>query len=282
MTKPGGADDSAMTVIVTRRPKPGQETEFAGWNHRLITAARRAEGYLGAEIQQPDGDHPGEWVTIYRFDANAHLEAWLASDDRRRLIDQGADLIDGQPNEHRIAEPGHNDHPVTAVVSKRVPEASLDAYRRAQAELDQAMRSFPGFVRSQTSEPTPGAQDNHVTLFTFDSRENLDRWLRSDERRAALAGLDELIDGKFTLSVMSGFGGWFPAGERPTPRWKQAITVLIALFPTLIVLRWVQNAIAPDAPWLPALFISNVVSISILTWILMPLVTRVLAPWLRS
>lgn len=274
-------DQPAVTVIVTRQAQPGRESDFRRWNQRLIAAAQRSRGFIHQEVQPPDAVHPNEWINIYRFDTRDNLEAWLASKERARLMQDGAELVDGPADEHRIAEPGHGAGQVTAVVSKRVPAGSLRAFRHAQADLDDVMRSFPGFVRSEISEPMPGVQDDHVTLFTFDSRQNLDNWLRSDERSVALGLLDDLIEGNFTLSVVSGFGGWFEEQGHAPARWKQAVTVLVALFPTLLVLREVQNVIAPDVPWLPALFVSNVASIAILTWVLMPLLTKWLQPWLQ-
>jgi uncharacterized protein len=82
--------------------------------------------------------------------------------------------------------------------------------------------------------------------------------------------------------VVGGFAGWFEIDGAPgPPRWKQGVAVLVALYPTTLLLGFVQRTFAADAPWVPALFVSNVVGIAILTWLLMPLVTRLLAPWLN-
>ena len=57
--------------------------------------------------------------------------------------------------------------------------------------------------------------------------------------------------------------------------------MLIALFPTTLTLSFLQRTFVSDVPWVPALFVSNVLGIMVLTWLLMPAVTRVLATWLE-
>jgi len=121
-----------------------------------------------------------------------------------------------------------------------------------------------------------------VITFSFASRGDLDRWLESKERREVLKLVEPFIQGERTMNVVGGFGGWFVAREEPSPpQWKQATTVLIALYPTTLTLGYLQRTFTPDVPWIPGLFVSNVVGIAILTWVLMPPVTRILGPWLR-
>jgi uncharacterized protein len=125
----------------------------------------------------------------------------------------------------------------------------------------------------------PGVQEDHVVVFAFDSRRDLDAWLHSDERTEVLRLIEPLIEGDRTLNVVGGFAGWFSTDRAPQ-RWKQAVAVLIVLFPTTLGLGLLQRSLAPDMPWMAALFVSNVAGVALLTWLLMPLVTRWLAAWL--
>jgi len=273
--------EAGPTVIVVRRVLVGMERQFENWNGRLVAAAGNFQGYVGSEIQAPNDAHPQEWVNIYRFDRQENLDRWLESDQRGSLMREGSEFLDGPTREQRIAQADPEADVVTAVMSKRIRPGVEDDYARAQVGITQAMSQFPGFIRSQVFEPVPGIQDAHVTVFTFESRTKLDKWLESDERHLALAEVEPYLDGANTLSVVGGFGGWF-ATEAPftPPKWKQATTVLIALFPMTLTLSLIQGWFAPDVPWVPALFVSNVVGVAILTWILMPLVTTLLRPWL--
>jgi uncharacterized protein len=269
------------TIIVSRRVVPGREREFERWNDRIRAAAEGFAGHLGSEAQPPNAAHPDEWMIIYRFATPELLDAWMSSPERRALLEEGNRLLDGPVREQRWvqAEPGPG--AVTAVMSQRVPPEHHEAFRRAHAEITAAMRGFEGFLTCDLAEPIPGIQDDHVVVFAFDSRSNLDRWLESDERREVLELIEPLIDGERTLNVVGGFAGWFDFDQTlQPPRWKQAVAVLIALFPTTLALGFVQRTLTPDVPWVPALFVSNVLGIAVLTWLLMPLVTRWLSGWL--
>lgn len=270
------------TIIVSRRVAPGREREFADWNDRIRTAAESFPGHLGSEAQPPSEAHPDEWIIVYRFATVDQLDAWIGSDIRRRLIAEGNELLEGPVREQRLVQTDPS-AAVTAVMSQQVPERNRMGFRRAHAEITLVMRDFPGFVASELLEPVPGVQEDTIVLFSFASRQDLDGWLGSPERRSVLDLIEPLIEGERTLNVVGGFAGWFTTDRTAEPpRWKQAVAVLIALFPTTLTLSVVQQAFFDDVPWVPALFVSNVAGIAILTWLLMPAVTRLLGPWLEG
>ncbi|MFP5332767.1 MAG: antibiotic biosynthesis monooxygenase [Acidimicrobiia bacterium] len=270
------------TIIVSRRVKPGMEREFERWNARIRALAESFPGHLGSEAQPPDEAHPDEWMIVYRFATADQLEEWMTSPERQSLLEEGNRLLQGPVREQRLVQSDPGPGAVTAVMSQRVRPDAWDDFRRAHAEITLVMRDFDGFLSCELVEPVPGIQDDHVVVFAFDSRSNLDRWLESEERQRVLRLIEPLIEGDRTLNVVGGFAGWFRIdGSRQPKRWKQGVAVLIALYPTTLSLGWAQRTFLPDAPWIPALFISNVVGIAILTWLLMPLVTRLLSRWLQ-
>ena len=270
------------TVIVSRRLRPGAARDFERWNDRIVAAARRFDGYVGSQVQPPNEAHPEEWVIIYRFTSVAELEAWLRSPERAALMAEVEPFLAAPPREQRIVEPTAGSQAVTAILTQRIRPDAEEAFRRVHADLVTAMRAFEGYLRSDLLEPVPEVQDHHAIVVSFASKADLDRWLDSDERRALLAELAPLVEGERTLNVVGGFAGWFPAqGARRPVRWKQAVAVLVALFPTTLTLGLLQRWLVPDAPWVAALLVSNVVGVATLTWLLMPLVTRLLDGWLR-
>lgn len=268
--------------MISRRVRDGAERDFERWSSRINTAASREPGFLGADLQRPDEIHPDEWVTIYRFGTVEQLEHWLASQRRAELLEEVQDLVEGPAREQIVVEPVQSERPVTVVTSQRVdPEQAgqfAEAHDRGVAEL----AKFPGFLRSELIPPVDGVSDDHVIVFAFDSREHLDAWLDSEERRSWLSQIGPLISGDRTMNVVGGFAGWFPAaGSRDVAKWKQAAAVLLALFPVALLLSVVREALVPDLPLVPSVFISNVLGVAALTWLLMPWVTRLLGPWLR-
>ncbi len=273
-------DMTTPTVIVARRTRPGGESEFASWLERLVDEARRAPGFVGAEVQQPQPEDPFEWIVVYRFETSQQLHDWVASPERTALIDEGEALVDGAARQQVVVLKRDID-PVTAIISVRVRPDRRDEYLLLQHEIDDAMSRAPGFVRAELFEPVPGTQDDHVVVFTFDGRANLDAWLSSQQRTEIIERMQPFVEAPHTVNVVGGFGGWFDIGQSgTTKRWKQASVVLLALYPTVLLLTLIDDWILPDPPLAVDIFIGNVVSVAILTWLLMPWLTSRLSEWL--
>jgi uncharacterized protein len=273
-------DRHTPTVIVARTAAPGRERQFQRWLKRLVDAASEAPGYVAADIQEPNALHPDEWVVVYRFRDADRLTAWLDSAERAALMAEGADLSIGDAREQVVALVRERE-PVTAVSSVRVRPGEEDAYRRLHQQVLERLQTFEGFLHSDLYEPVEGVQDDTVVVFAFDTREHLDRWLRSDQRREILEEMDQLVESGRTVNVVGGFAGWFGADGSEVKRWKQAGVVLLALFPTALGLTVLREALLPGLPLVPAVFVTNVAGVAILSWVLMPLLTRRLDGWLR-
>ena len=74
---------------------------------------------------------------------------------------------------------------------------------------------------------------------------------------------------------------WFAVNAEDgiaAPAWKQAMTVLAALFPTVMILNLTIGnlVVAKGAPMAVNVFIGNTLGTVALTWLLMPVVTRLM------
>lgn len=238
-------------------------------------------GHVESTMQPPNVQHPDEWVIVYRFASPAHLDGWLDSDRRRELIEEGQQLLDGDVREQVIALTDAA-LTATAVASFRVRPGADGEFREWYRRLHDVLDRFDGFIRSELVEPVAGTQDDTAIIFSFTSRAALDRWLDSAERRRVLAEIDPLLESERTVNVVGGFAGWFSGSETSTPkRWKQAALVLLALYPTAMALGLLRDVLYPDAADPLAVLIGNVVGVAILSWILMPFLTRRFDGWLR-
>lgn len=268
------------TVVVTHLLRPGTEARFRRWQTEVDSAASTFAGYVGSEVSPPatGGD---EWAVFYRFDCLDHLRAWLESGRRRELVERAAAMFADPPSQNVLVEDG--EEPVTVVVT-HPPVAGREAdFLAWQQRITDAEKQFPGFLGSEWHPPIPGAQDDWTILFSFDSREHLDRWLESPERAALLAqgrGFDD-----FTVRpIPNPYGSWFAsgtAGNTPVPSWKTAMSVLVGLYPLVVVLTITIDELWPSVPLWAGLLIGNIASVGLLTWIVMPLVTRALRFWLE-
>lgn len=276
----------SATVVVSQVVRPGKADEYAAWQQDVTETVGDFPGFQGTEVFPPVAGVQDEWVVLYRFDTSEHLLGWMNSDAREAVLDRGRDLLQSPATQQVLAGGTEAPRAVTAVVSHHVrPDQERD-FLKMQARMEAAQRTFPGYQGSETFRPIEGIQDDWTIVFRFDSRENLERWMQSPERRDLLQESAKFSDYQ-VRTVGSSFGSWFrfeSTDDAPTtPNWKQAMSVLLALYPTVMVLtlttgRWMNDAGVPV--WL-AMFVGNVLSVAALTWLAMPAVTRVLRVWLR-
>jgi antibiotic biosynthesis monooxygenase (ABM) superfamily enzyme len=80
-----------------------------------------------------------------------------------------------------------------------------------------------------------------------------------------------------------GLEGFFvpPAAGRP-PAWKMALVTWLAVNPAVYVGSWLVPEVFGSLPPLARLLVTNAFVVASLTWILMPLLTRLFAGWLRE
>ena len=91
-----------VTVIVTRRVKPGCEARFEAWLEEVRTAATRFPGHQGVTVVGPSDPARPEYLIVFRFDTQAHLDAWRRSSVRRALFERSAALAEEPPQERTM------------------------------------------------------------------------------------------------------------------------------------------------------------------------------------
>lgn len=172
---------------------------------------------------------------------------------------------------------------VTVVVSHAVPAHDEAAFRSWQQRMTEAERRSPGHRGTELHPPVAGVQDDWVAVTRFATEADLETWLASPEREHLIRESERFRD--FHLQrVTASFGSWFPTstGAGPaTPSWKTALSVLVGLYPTVVLLTLGLSALWPGAPLWASLLVGNVLSVSALTWVVMPVVTRALDAWLE-
>jgi uncharacterized protein len=176
------------------------------------------------------------------------------------------------------------DEPVTVLYSRRVKpgrEADFEAWARG---IVAAARQFPGHLGASVLD-APGSREYHI-LFSFADRRSLRAWLDSEERRRWLARGGELLEADRGLQQLTGLETWFklPGANVPTmkppPRWKMWLVSIVAVYPLVLVF---QALLVPRMAGLPLplrALLFPLVLLTLMTFVVMPVVTRVLRRWL--
>jgi antibiotic biosynthesis monooxygenase (ABM) superfamily enzyme len=272
------------TVVISQSVRPGCEAPYAEWQQGLPAGARGLEAFRGSEVFPAVEGVQDEWVVVVRFDPPEHLSAWLDSPIRERWLGGAEPLVEGPGHKQVMARQQPEAEPVTVVISEKIKPEHEDEYRSWQDGITAEVQKFDGFQGTEVLAPKPGVQDEWVVVFRFDSAENLEAWLGSDARRAWMQKAEPFFEDVRMYRVGGGFPGWFPLGDAPgvgVPEWKQAMAVQLGLYPTVMLLLLFLSPLVRSWPMALATFTGNVASVILLTWLVMPIVNRLLGPWLK-
>jgi antibiotic biosynthesis monooxygenase (ABM) superfamily enzyme len=190
------------------------------------------------------------------------------------LLREGPDTADGQVR----------DGPVTVLFSRRIRPGRQDDYETWAHGVTAAARDFPGHLSASVLHD-PDTRDYHV-LYTFADRASLQEWLDSEERRRWMSRLNAMTESERGLQQVTGLETWFKLSGsnvptmKPPPRWKMWLVSIVAVYPLVVLF---QILVAPRIIELPLLLRAlayPVVLLSLMTFGVMPVVTRLLHRWL--
>lgn len=172
----------------------------------------------------------------------------------------------------------------SSVIVQRIPPDATAVFMDWQRGITADVAKFPGYQTTEIYPPASPREREWVIVIHFDTASHLQNWLDSPTRAEWLAKLPgEIHD--FRLKMLpSGFGAWFADLDdgRPLPHWKTALTVLVGLYPTVVLLTWFLSPHTQRFGMAVSLLIGNVASVSFLEWLVTPLLRPLLGPWLRA
>jgi uncharacterized protein len=173
--------------------------------------------------------------------------------------------------------------PVKIVIERRARPGAEEALRDwAERFVGEASRS-PGHEGGSVLS-APGSR-SHIILLRFASADALDGWQGSATYESLMRDADQVSSAGDASQVRSGLETWFtlpdmPVPTKPPPKWKMAIVTWLALLPMVIALAYV---LAPlRLPFLVQAALSTAIPVAMLTWIIMPRLTRALFGWLYA
>ena len=83
------------SVVITHRVHGDKHDEYERWLEEITPLCRASAGYLDWHIVRPVPGVTQTYTVIIRFDTTAHLEGWMRSEARARLIEKVRPLFVG-------------------------------------------------------------------------------------------------------------------------------------------------------------------------------------------
>lgn len=176
------------------------------------------------------------------------------------------------------------DEPVTVVVTRRVKRGREAAYEAWLERLVREASTMPGYLGTSIQRPAPGAPPEYTSVFRFDSVANLRAFEASELRRRALAEVGEHVEADATWRELTGLELWFTAPPTvvvPQPsRFRMALVMIVIVYGLVLSIGRGVALVLETAPAPLRLFLTITIEIFLMTYVLMPRVTRHLARWI--
>lgn len=93
-TQPAATEDTAVTIVVSRRVKKGCETKFEKQSTAMSAAAKSFNGYLGGTLFRPASSEDPEYRIVFKFATPEDLKKWQDSDIRQAHLESFEDLLE--------------------------------------------------------------------------------------------------------------------------------------------------------------------------------------------
>lgn len=187
---------------------------------------------------------------------------------------------------------GSNDGPVTVIVTRKAKKGKINEFEEWMDGVIHEAMKFEGHMGVNIIRPTDPSNPEYVVIFRFNTYENLTKWEKSEIRKEWLKKSIDVTEGEPVVQKQTGLEFWFTprsgngssnasAAMQP-PRYKMAIVVTGIIFVLVSVLLPQVRQATLGLPLLLSTLVGVVIMVLLMTYVIMPSVTRLLRPWLSK
>jgi uncharacterized protein len=172
---------------------------------------------------------------------------------------------------------------VPPTVTRRVKPGHEAFYEQFLEGIVSAASGFPGYLGVEVFRPQSASAGEYRTVYRFDTPEHLRAWLDSDIHAAWLERAEPHVIGPMHTSFVTGLESWFTLPGQPEtapPPYKMALVTWITIFPLITAIVAVTGPLLEGLPLAVRLGITTALAVPLMTWVVMPRVTRLLRRWL--
>ena len=174
--------------------------------------------------------------------------------------------------------------PVTVSIARRILKGKEEAYETWLRRTISAAKQFPGHMGVDVLRPSAQTGGDYVLIVRFDSYAHQRDWESSETRAMLLLELGELTEGETRVKKASGIEFWFSLPEVPQnvapSRHKMALVLSVVVFILVLLVNILFGDWLGQMSLIPRVLILALSQVLMLTYVVMPPVTRLLRHWL--
>ena len=172
--------------------------------------------------------------------------------------------------------------PIHIAITRRVKPGCEAEFQQALREFFQNSFAHGGVVGASMLTPPPGSNSREYGILrSFTSKTERDAFYESPMFKAWDERARTLTEGEPVYRPLHGLEAWFRSPHNPPPRWKMAVTTFIGVFPLAMILNLTIGPVIHGWPFVLRNAVFNACVVALLSWVVMPVVTRLLHVWLQ-
>ena len=188
--------------------------------------------------------------------------------------------------------------PITVIVTRTAKRGKIKDFEDWMDGIVHESLKFEGHLGVDVIRPVEQSKPEYVIIFRFNTLDNLLKWERSQVRKEWLEKSKDVVEGEDKVQKLIGLEFWFTpssahrteheannneASGRPVnipPRYKMAIVTAGIIFVLLNTLSPRIEQLTAPLPLVLSSLLGVIIMVFLMTYLIMPSVTRLLKPWL--
>jgi uncharacterized protein len=188
--------------------------------------------------------------------------------------------------------------PITVIVTRTAKKGRIKEFEDWMDGIVHESLKFEGHLGVNVIRPVEQSRPEYVIIFRFNTLDNLLKWEKSQARKDWLEKSKDVVEGEDTVQKITGLEFWFtprsphrakleannnedssPPVNVP-PHYKMAIVTVGIIFVLLNTLLPPIRQLTEALPLLLSDLLGVIIMVLLMTYLIMPSVTRLLKPWL--
>ncbi|MBL9139909.1 MAG: antibiotic biosynthesis monooxygenase [Verrucomicrobiales bacterium] len=173
--------------------------------------------------------------------------------------------------------------PIHVAITRRVRPGREAEFQQALRDFFQASFDHGGVLGATMIVPSPGSDSREFGILrTFADERERDAFYASPLFKSWETRCTPLTESNsWTYQPLHGLEAWFRSPHPPPPKWKMAVATFLGVLPVAMFLSVTLGPWIKDWPFLVRNAVFNAAVVTILSWLVMPVVTRLLRGWLQ-